>query len=121
MKAFVSIALAAAFAVTGCASTGQLSPTAQNDITDAYQVICGPSAPLTIGGLVGVANASFTLLPAKEQSVITTAMQICAAGVPTNEVVAGVDVFNLLLEVEQLIPAKKSAHIRALLHRHGKV
>jgi hypothetical protein len=120
MKKLILAALAA-LGITGCSSTSQLSPTAQTDITDAYQVICGPSAPMTIAGLVGVANASFSLLPATEQSVVTTALSLCAAGVPTNEVVAGVDIFNMLLEVEQLVPAKKSAHIHALLKRHGKV
>jgi hypothetical protein len=42
--------------------------------------------------------------------------------VPTNEVVAGVDIFDILVEVEQLIPAKVSAktkaHVRALAARH---
>lgn len=105
--------------LSGCASTSTLTPQAQADIADAYAVMCGPDAPTTISGLVGIAEASAAAIPSAGQSELATAMQICAAGVPDNEVVAGVDLFNLLVEVESLVPAKKvSAHARALAARH---
>ena len=123
IRSLLALPLVAAVGLAGCASTSQLSPTASADITDAYQVLCGPSAPTTISGIVGVAQASSTALPAKAQSIITTATNICAAGVPTNEVVAGVDLFTILVEVEQLVPtkvaAKTKAHVHALAVRHG--
>jgi hypothetical protein len=122
IKYLLALPLIAAVGLAGCASTSQLSPTASADITDAYQVLCGPSAPATISGIVGIASVSATALPAQAQSIINSAENICAAGVPTNEVVAGVDIFDLLVEVEQLVPskvaAKTKAHIRHLAARH---
>jgi hypothetical protein len=103
--------------VQGCSSTSQLTPTAEADIVDAYQVLCGPSAPTTISGIVGIASASSSALPATAQSAITTATAICAAGVPDNEVVAGVDIFQILVEVEQLVPSKVAASTKAKVHR----
>jgi hypothetical protein len=123
LKYLLSLPLIAAVGVAGCTSTSQLTPAASADITDAYQVLCGPSAPATISGIVGIAAVSATALPAAAQSIITSAENICAAGVPTNEVVAGVDIFDLLVEVEQLVPSKVAAstkaHIRRLAARHG--
>lgn len=119
----LAVALCGAVGLAGCASTSQLSPTAEADIADAYQVICGPGAPATISGIVGIAQASSTALPASAQSAINTALSVCAAGVPDNEVVAGVDIFNLLVEIESFLPAKSvpastKAHLRALAKRH---
>jgi hypothetical protein len=111
-----AIAASVAVALAGCASTSTLTPTAQADITDAYQVLCGPTAPTTISGIVGIAQASSTALPATATSIIATATTICAAGVPTNEVVAGVDIFSILVEVEQLVPSKVAASTKAHIH-----
>lgn len=119
----VGLALASVGGLAGCASTAQLSPAATSDITDAYQVLCGPAAPATVSGLVGVAQATEAALPATAQSIVATGLQICAAGVPTNEIVAGVDIFDLLVEVEGLtttkVSARTKAHIHALAARHG--
>lgn len=115
---------AVAVAASGCASTSQLSPTAETDITEGYQVLCGPDAPATVSGVVGIAVVGASALPASSQSIISTAEKICVAGVPTSEIVAGVDLFTILVEVEGLtstkLSAKQKAHIHVLAAKHGK-
>ncbi|MDE1867441.1 MAG: hypothetical protein KGI08_07005 [Thaumarchaeota archaeon] len=104
-RALIVGVLAAGLA--GCQSTTALTPQATTALTEAYQVLCGPSAPSSVGGLVGVASASSVLLNPTQRAVLMTAEGVCGAGMPTNEIVAGVDLFTILSEVEALLPKKR--------------
>ena len=85
--AFLAEALVAA-GLAGCASTGQLTPAAQTQVTDAFNTVC---PGVTSGALDQVAGQ----FNAKVKSAYAAAQQICANGAPTNLVVAGMDIVTL--------------------------
>jgi len=74
--------------LTGCQTTGQLTPQVQAQITAAYNAICP-----------GVSSGALDQLMASQNQNVQTsyaaAKQICAAGAPTNLVVAGMDILTL--------------------------
>lgn len=88
MKTYAIAALAALFAagLAGCTSSGQLTPTASAAITTAYTDLCN--------GLPAVGPVS-TTLNAQLQADYATAVQICAAGAPTNAITAGIDILAI--------------------------
>jgi hypothetical protein len=86
--AFAAAGLAALAALGGCSSTATLDPAAQAAVTNAFNAVC---PAVTSGGLDAVAS-SFN---ANVQSTYAAAKQICAAGAPTNIVVAGLDIVTI--------------------------
>ncbi len=83
---FAGLALSAA-ALAGCTSTGSLTPSASSSVTTAFNMICP-----NIQALAPVAAQ----MNAKAQSAYASASAICAAGVPTNAVVAGLDLVTIM-------------------------
>jgi hypothetical protein len=84
-------AAAGALALSGCQTTGpnagQLSAATQTQITAAFNTICP-----NIAALAPVAAQ----MNAKAQSAYASAQQLCAAGTPTNAVVAGLDIVTIM-------------------------
>ena len=70
-------------ALAGCTSTGQLTPAATADITAAYDNVC--AALPALGPVSATMNAD-------AKNAYAQAQTICAAGAPTNAIVAGVDI-----------------------------
>ena len=70
----------------GCASTGQLPPTASAAITTAYNNVC--NALPALGPISATMNADAKNANAQAQT-------ICAAGAPTNAIAAGVDILAI--------------------------
>jgi hypothetical protein len=116
MKAYANAAVAAltAASLAGCSLVnGQItpSPALQNDIQIAYTAICGP------GGLLDAAQP-FATTP----NVVTyynDAKVICANGVPSNEIVAGVDIFSLYLDLSQALSKKATVAKAKVLMAHA--
>lgn len=90
MKTIICAAagLAALSSLAGCASTGQLTPAAQAQVTTAFNEIC---PAVTSGGL----DPIMATLNQNVQNAYAAAKQICAAGAPTNIVVAGLDIVTI--------------------------
>ena len=108
------VASALALGLSGCALVnGQITPTpvVSSDIQTAFTAICGP------GGLLAAA-APFATTPAVD-IYYNEAQTICANGVPANEITAGVDIFDLYLDLSQVLNNKAAMHrARALKARH---
>ena len=68
-----------------CASNGALTPSAQADVTAAYNAVCPPVLSGALDPIAGQFNA-------RAQAAFASAKTICANGVPTNVVVAGLDI-----------------------------
>jgi hypothetical protein len=105
----ISLAVAAAFAISasGCAMVnGQITPTpaAQSDIQTAFNAICGPAGLLAAAAPFATTGAVATYYG--------EAQTLCANGAPTNAIVAGVDIFNLYLDLSTAL-SKKSAIAKA--------
>ena len=117
MKAYALSAIAAisALSFSGCSSTGLItpSPAISNDIQTAYNAVCAP------GGLLSAA-APFATNPVVA-TYYSEAQTLCANGVPSNEVVAGVDIFDLYLDLSTAL-SKKAAMSKAhhLAAKHGR-
>jgi hypothetical protein len=114
--AFAAIAALSASSLAGCAITGGVvTPTVatQSDIDTAFTAICGA------GGLLAAAA------PFATTGVVATyygeAVTLCANGEPTNAIVAGVDLFDLYLDLSTVL-GKKSAMAKAhhLAAKHGR-
>jgi hypothetical protein len=73
-------------ALAGCTSTGQLTPAATADITAAYDNVC--AALPALGPAAATMNAD-------ARNAYAQAQTICAAGAPTNAIVAGVDILAI--------------------------
>jgi hypothetical protein len=110
-----AVALCFAVGMAGCSSTGQItpSPAVSNDIQTAYNAICAPA------GLLAAAAPFAT--NAAVATYYNDAETLCANGVPTNEIVAGVDIFDLYLDLSTVL-SKKSAMAKAhhLAVKHGR-
>ena len=92
--AFAAIAALSTVSLAGCSLVnGAITPTpaVENDIQTAYNAICAPA------GLLAAA-APFATNPAVA-TYYSEAQTLCANGVPSNEIVAGVDVFDLYLDL----------------------
>jgi hypothetical protein len=114
--AFAAIAALSTASLAGCSMVnGGLTPTpaVENDIQTAYSAICGSA------GLLAAA-APFATNPAVA-TYYSEAQTLCANGVPSNEIVAGVDVFDLYLDLSTAL-SKKSAMSKAkhLASKHGR-
>ena len=114
--AFAAIAALSTVSLAGCSLVnGGLTPTpaVENDIQTAYNAICAPA------GLLAAA-APFATNPAVA-TYYSEAQTLCANGVPSNEIVAGVDVFDLYLDLSTAL-SKKSAVSKAkhLAAKHGR-
>jgi hypothetical protein len=72
--------------LTGCTSTGQLTPAASTAVTTAYNNVC--NALPTLGPLSATMNAD-------AKNAYAQAQTICAAGAPTNAIAAGVDILAI--------------------------
>jgi hypothetical protein len=89
MKLIVFAAgLAALAALGGCSSTATLDPAAQAAVTNAFNAIC---PAVSSGGL----DAVVATLNLNTRNAYAAAKQICAAGAPTNIVVAGLDIVTI--------------------------
>lgn len=82
--------------LAGCTSTGMLTPAAQANVTNAYNIVCPSVAAL--GGLQMNANQAKAYAAAEE---------ICANGAPTNVVVAGLDIIAVQAALAPLIAKVK--------------
>ena len=85
---FAAAGLAALFALGGCSSTATLDPAAQAAVTTAFNTIC---PAVSSGGL----DAVMATLNQNTQNAYAAAKQICAAGAPTNIIVAGLDIITI--------------------------
>lgn len=83
----IGAAILAASALAGCATNGAVTASAQGDITTAYNMICPNVAALA--SVVQNMNS-------KAQGAYASATAICAAGAPTNAVVAGLDLATIM-------------------------
>ena len=93
MKPIIPAALyLTALSLSGCASTGELTPAAQASVTAAFNNVC----PAVASGALDPLSAKFN---ANVQAAYASAKTICANGAPTNIVVAGLDI----LAVEPLL------------------
>lgn len=114
IRSLLALPLVASVGLAGCASVSGLTPTpaVQSDIDTAFTAICGPA-----GLLAAAAPFSTT---ANVATYYSEAQTLCANGEPTNAIVAGVDVFDLYLDLSQVL-AKKSAikQAKVLKARHG--
>lgn len=110
MKALVcgaSLLAIGALGLEGCASTMTLNPTVSADITTAYNAMCGANGV--------VAAAAPFAANATVAKYLSEAQAICANGAPTNEIVAGFDIFDVYLDLSQAIGNKAGAtHAKAL-------
>ena len=79
---------ALALALAGCASTGALTPAAQTQVTAAFNAVCPGVSSGALDALMATENQNV-------QNSYAAAKQICAAGAPTNLVVAGMDILTL--------------------------
>lgn len=104
MKACAILVAAASLAtvLAGCQSTAQLSPAAEANVKAAFDAVC---PGITSGAL----DAELSTLNANVQNSYAAAKQICAAGAPTNLVVAGMDILTLQTV---LAPYLKNVRIR---------
>lgn len=110
MKAYAFAAVAALYAASlaGCASTSTLDPTVSADITTAYNAMCSPTGIVASAAPFAAANSNIA-------KYLSEAQAICANGAPTNEIVAGFDIFDVYLDLSQALNAKSSiAHAKAL-------
>jgi hypothetical protein len=119
--AFAAIAALSAASLAGCSELQNIAPAqtaaVEADVQDAYTLLCGTGVAGT--GAVALLTPSSGILNANGQSALSTVQQICANGVPTNEVVVGVDIFVVATEVESLIGHKASAaRMARLAHKH---
>lgn len=122
-KLFISAGAAAlAFVPAGCSELTSIAPTqtaaVQTDITDAYVMLCGTGAVGT--GAIALLTPSSGILPTYGQQAVVVVQQICANGAPTNEVVAGFDIFIVATAVEDMVGSKSTkakAHTLAVKHR----
>lgn len=101
MKTAIASACLAALALAGCASTGQLTPSAQTQVTNAFNAVCPGVASGALDALMATANQNV-------QTSYSAAKQVCAAGAPTNLVVAGMDILTLQVV---LAPYLSKVHI----------
>jgi hypothetical protein len=83
--AVILLALAAA-CLAGCQSNGQLSPTVSADVNTVYTDLC--AALPALGPISGTLNGQL-------QNDYAQAVKICAAGSPTNPIVAGLDILAI--------------------------
>jgi hypothetical protein len=107
-------ALCLALGFSGCAVTGGIvTPTAatQSDIDTAFTAICGA------GGLLAAA-APFATTGAVA-TYYGEAVALCANGEPTNAIVAGVDIFDIYLDLSTALSKKANKHLKALAHKHA--
>lgn len=104
MKIVATITAGAILAasLSGCSSIGQLDPNsgAASAIHTAYTALCSPTGILTAAQ------------PFASQPPVSTyypeVVALCANGEPNNEITAGVDIFDLYVDVSQAL-AKRSA------------
>jgi len=75
-----------AASLSGCQSNGQLSPSASVDVSTLYAELCAGLPAL--GPISGTLNAQL-------RNDYAQAVTICAAGSPTNPVVAGLDIIAI--------------------------
>ena len=101
MMKIVLVAATAALALAGCQSTGALTPQAQADVTAAYNAVCPGVSSGALDPLMATLNQNV-------QNSYAAAKQICAAGAPTNLVVAGMDIVTLQIV---LAPYLAKVHI----------
>ena len=85
--AFVALG-AFALGLGGCQSNGTLTPSAQASVTAAYAAVCPPVLSGTLDPFAGQFNA-------RAQAAYGSAKAICANGVPSNVVVAGLDILTV--------------------------
>src|SRR5579871_1971609 len=83
----IGAAIIVASALAGCTTTGAVTASAQGDIITAYNMIC-PNIP-ALASVVQNMNS-------KAQGAYASATAICAAGAPTNAVVAGLDLATIM-------------------------
>jgi hypothetical protein len=111
-KIGMSIALCGGIALAGCAVTGGvITPTAatQSDIDTAFTAICGP------GGLLAAAAPFATT--GSLATYYGEAVTLCANGEPTNAIVAGVDIFDIYLDLSTALSKKANKHLKSLAHK----
>lgn len=110
-------ALCLAVGLSGCASTVTLSPAVTSDITTAYNAMCSPTGVVASAAPFAAANANIA-------KYLSEAQTICANGAPTNEIVAGFDIFDVYLDLSQALSAKSAkfkpvvAHAKMLAAKH---
>ena len=85
---FAAAGLAALATLGGCSSTATLDPAAQAAVTNAFNAIC----PAVSSGGLDAVSGTFNQ---NVQNAYAAAKQICAAGAPTNIVVAGMDLMTI--------------------------
>ena len=85
LQTIVLFALVVA-SLAGCQSNGQLPPSASADISTLYTELCAGLPAL--GPISGTLNAQL-------RNDYAQAVTICAAGSPTNPVVAGLDIIAI--------------------------
>ncbi len=92
--------LASALALAGCASNGALTPTAQADVTKAFNTVCPAVSSGALEPFAGKFNGNV-------QKAYSSAQEICANGVPTNAVVAGLDLVTIEAALEPYLAKVK--------------
>jgi hypothetical protein len=98
--AFAAIAAISAASLVGCSpSTNTLDPSVASAITTAYNDMCGPTGVVVSAEPFSAANPNIA-------KYLSEAQAICANGAPTNEVVAGFDIFDVYLDLSQALSAK---------------
>ena len=80
--------LLAALALAGCTSTGTLTPAATADVTAAYNAVCPAVSTGSLDPFAGQFND-------RVRTAYSAAQSICAAGVPTNALIAGLDILAI--------------------------
>lgn len=113
--AFAAVAALSCVSLAGCSLVnGAITPTpaAQSDIDTAFTAICGPAGLL-------VAAAPFATT-GNVATYYSEAQALCANGEPTNAIVAGIDIFDLYLDLSTAL-SKKSAirQAKVLKARHA--
>ena len=83
----VATLIAAGSALVGCTPTGGLTPSAQGNITTAFNMICP-----NLAALAPVASS----MNSKAQSAYASASAICVSGAPTNMSVVGLNLVAIM-------------------------
>lgn len=99
-KYLLALPLVALGALAGCStSTNTLDPGVSSAITTAFNDLCGPTGVVASAAPFSAANPNIA-------KYLSEAQAICANGAPTNEVVAGFDIFDVYLDLSQALSAK---------------
>ena len=106
MRHFTALAVSSAVSLSGCASTGQLTPQAQSTVTAAYNQVCGSNGQ---PGAVAVVQAwaAVNTLNATQSEFLADIQQMCAAGSPTNVYSATIDALITVSALQKVYPYAK--------------